>query len=67
MGELLGILSRLGIEYTIEDGFTTREGSGESIPSIVVGIDQGVGYTGFYCDFYFDRRSGEFINHGVWE
>jgi len=29
-------------------------------------MDEGVGYCGFYVDFYFDA-SGKFVSHGVWE
>jgi hypothetical protein len=32
--------------------------------SVVIG--EGVGYSGFFCSFYFDE-SGKLIAHGVWE
>lgn len=47
-------------------GRTYWRGTDHRHGQIVIRIGSGIGYSGFYCDFYFDE-AGRLIDHGSWE
>ena len=66
-------LTEIGVSYTTKTAKEEFHGEeihtlkyiGETTFNKVLVMDEGVGYGGFKCDFYF--LNGKFVNHGCWE
>lgn len=53
------VFDDLKIYYVIKK---TKKNKGHNV---LLRIDEGIGYMGFYCDFYF--LDGKFVAHGIFE
>lgn len=70
--KLVSTFNEIGVNYTV---VTSLEDQGTDMASIglydnhswdtCLKIDNGIGYCGFYCEFYF--LEGKFQCHGCWE
>lgn len=38
-----------------------------SEPRQTLRVNNGIGYSEFYVDYYFDKETEKFVGHGVWE
>jgi hypothetical protein len=68
---LMEMFSRAGIEFKLNpatpDRNTLKLGAEKSEQvSETLCIEEGIGYTGFWCEFIFDAQ-GNLLGHGVWE
>lgn len=65
------LFSSVGLKFTEAESTISKTGIkrfGVNLDEFTkrLSIDEGIGYSGFGADFYFDK-SGKFVGHGCWE
>ena len=70
--KLENLFKEIGVKYekkTSKEEWQTETHKmsydGECEYDVLLTLENGIGYYGFLCDFYF--LNGKFQNHGIWE
>ena len=62
------LFNDIGLSYKEGNSYYKRgETKGMDENRVALQLDEGEGYYGFYADFGFERATGQFVSHSVWE
>ena len=70
--QMKNTFNELGVEFTentakdeYNENIKTTYHDGEAKWDVSLNLENGIGYCGFFCVFYF--LDGKYLNHGCWE